>query len=253
MNYLAHLRGFKLRRAEYPLNTQEITLYYILCEYMNELYFPKSFTAANSVLQGLTGLSLSGLKRARSALQRKGYIHYQNGHANQAGRYALVSLENYGRAAEDGRAKENAVQKKTSAARPQKQCMQKTAEVRAEQGANVQLEHQLNPPFLSHAEPHLELLFEPQSGPQSEPQDGRQADRTPDTLYKQNKKKEKETKEKTADCFQQDKKTLIMQEEMEAFRKKYPNFSEDQIWYLARRLKQKNNQEGRETADVCRS
>ena len=32
MNYLSHLRGFKLRRAENPLNTQELALYFILCE-----------------------------------------------------------------------------------------------------------------------------------------------------------------------------------------------------------------------------
>lgn len=332
MNYLSHLRGFKLRRAENPLNTQELALYFILCEYANELYFPKSYTAANSVLQGLSGLSLSALKRARAGLQRKGYISYQNGYANQAGRYALISLETYGRAPEKAAENPVPVQREITSAKPRAKPLSETTEPQAG----------------------------PQSGPHAGRQSGRQANRSPDTLNKPNKTKEKKPnpsaefsveqvlesngktpkekiisqekiirvkpfekketalpanqketavcesvsleKEDMTDCrnkvpvsrqadektepasisFQtedgavrekemrsSDKRTettpqkpqagdrrvsgSLTKEEIRAFQEKYPNISEDQIWYLARRLKQETIAERRETANVCTS
>ena len=92
-NYLSHLNGYRERRKVEPLTTNEIALYFILLEYCNGLGWLEWFTAANGVIQGLSGLSLPAFKRARGELTRKGYVRYKLGSGNQAGRYLIVSFE----------------------------------------------------------------------------------------------------------------------------------------------------------------
>ena len=92
INYMAHLKGFKIMRAINPIGVNEICLYYILCEYSNELRFPEWFTAANSTIQGLTGLSIRALKEARNALIQKKYIKYKKGNGNQSGSYHILDF-----------------------------------------------------------------------------------------------------------------------------------------------------------------
>lgn len=92
INYMAHLKGFRIMRAINPIGANEICLYYILCEYNNELRFPEWFTAANSTIQGLTGLSIRALKEARNALIQKKYIKYKKGNGNQSGSYHILDF-----------------------------------------------------------------------------------------------------------------------------------------------------------------
>lgn len=92
-NYIAHLNGYKGKRKFEPLTSNEIALYWILFEYCNELCFMDWFTAPNSTLEGLSGLSKPAFKRARAELTRKGYIKYREGCGNQAGRYLMVDFE----------------------------------------------------------------------------------------------------------------------------------------------------------------
>lgn len=92
INYMAHLKGFRIMRAINPIGANEICLYYILCEYNNELRFPEWFTAANSTIQGLTGLSIRALKEARNALIQKRYIKYKKGNGNQSGSYHILDF-----------------------------------------------------------------------------------------------------------------------------------------------------------------
>jgi hypothetical protein len=92
MNYIKQLKGFRIRRMIEPINTNSICLYFILLEYNNELDFIKWFTAPNSTLQGLTGLHIKTLQRARNELVQKGYINYKKGTGNKAGLYNIVDL-----------------------------------------------------------------------------------------------------------------------------------------------------------------
>ena len=95
MDYFKHLNGFRRKRLTNPISANAICLYYILLEYNNELYFLEWFTVPNSILQGMTNLSLSALQRARNELIQKGYISYRKGMGNQAGSYHLQNLTAY--------------------------------------------------------------------------------------------------------------------------------------------------------------
>ena len=59
MDYLKQLNAYRRKRLASPLSSNAIALYAILLEYANDLYFPDRFTAANSVICGLSGLSLT--------------------------------------------------------------------------------------------------------------------------------------------------------------------------------------------------
>lgn len=93
MNYLKQLNGYKRMRRIRPLSSNAMLLYYILLEYANELYFPESFTAANSVICSLCGFSHATLDRRRRELAEKGYIRYRSGERDQCGTYSIPSIE----------------------------------------------------------------------------------------------------------------------------------------------------------------
>ena len=63
-----------------------------LLEYANDLYFPDRFTAANSVVCGLSSLSLTRMQAARKELCEGGFLAYTNGHRDQCGTYQLTDL-----------------------------------------------------------------------------------------------------------------------------------------------------------------
>ncbi|MBQ7718795.1 MAG: helix-turn-helix domain-containing protein [Clostridia bacterium] len=92
MNYFRQLNGFKRQRRIKPLTSNAILLYFILLEYANELYFPESFTVANSVLCGLCAFTRSTLTRRRDELINKGYIKYKDGQIGQCGTYKIVPI-----------------------------------------------------------------------------------------------------------------------------------------------------------------
>lgn len=92
MNYFRQLNGFKKQRRIKPLTSNAILLYFILLEYANELYFPDSFTAANSVICSLCAFTRSTLVRRRDELCKKGYIKYKDGQVGQCGTYKIVPI-----------------------------------------------------------------------------------------------------------------------------------------------------------------
>lgn len=93
MNYFKQLNGYKKQRRIKPLSSNAMLLYFILLEYANELYFPDSFTAANSVLCSLCAFSPATLTRRRKELADKGYIEYTCGERDQCGTYVIIPIE----------------------------------------------------------------------------------------------------------------------------------------------------------------
>lgn len=92
MDFIRQMRGFRRQRLLNPIAANSICLYLILFEYDNDLGFLDWFTAPNSTLQGLTGLSLKSIQRARNELIQKGYIQYRAGKGSAAGKYKLCDL-----------------------------------------------------------------------------------------------------------------------------------------------------------------
>lgn len=92
MDYLKQLNAYRRKRLASPLSSNAIALYAILLEYANDLYFPDRFTAANSVVCGLSSLSLTRMQAARKELCEGGFLAYSKGGKNQCGIYHLVDL-----------------------------------------------------------------------------------------------------------------------------------------------------------------
>ncbi|WP_195267301.1 hypothetical protein [Eubacterium sp. 1001713B170207_170306_E7] len=96
MDYLKQLNAYRRKRLASPLSSNAIALYTILLEYANDLYFPDRFTAANSVICGLSGLSLTRMQAARKELCDGGFLAYTNGRRDQCGTYQLIDLAQAG-------------------------------------------------------------------------------------------------------------------------------------------------------------
>lgn len=92
MDYLKQLNAYRRKRLASPLSSNAIALYAILLEYANDLYFPDRFTTANSVICGLSSLSLTRMQAARKELCEGGFLAYTNGHRDQCGTYQLTDL-----------------------------------------------------------------------------------------------------------------------------------------------------------------
>lgn len=92
MDYLKQLNAYRRKRLANPISSGAIALYTILMEYANDLYFPEQFTAANSVICGLSGLSLTRMQAARKELCDGGFLAYTKGRRDQCGTYRLVDL-----------------------------------------------------------------------------------------------------------------------------------------------------------------
>ncbi len=92
MNYLLQLVGFRKRRMEEPIGMHAVLLYFILLEYANQIGFPESFTAANTMISALSGLTDLQLHRARENLAERGYIGYRKGSENRCGTYTIIDL-----------------------------------------------------------------------------------------------------------------------------------------------------------------
>lgn len=78
--------------ASLELTPQSRILYLSYLQKNNILYWAESFTVSASEMQGLSGLSQSGMQRARKQLIEKGMIIYKNRGSNRAPRYSLPAL-----------------------------------------------------------------------------------------------------------------------------------------------------------------
>lgn len=95
MNYIKELNAFRDWLLINELTTGEIALWYTLMSINNMAGWKEWFTAPNSTLQLLTGLSKQGLDNARNKLVQKKLIEYKKGTRNSAGLYKMNSLVNF--------------------------------------------------------------------------------------------------------------------------------------------------------------
>ena len=89
MNYIAQINAFWDSATTNPLSTGQVSLYFALLHVCNRSNWTEWFAAPNQVLSVLTGLSRSGILKARNELKQRGLIDFQE-KATKATRYKIT-------------------------------------------------------------------------------------------------------------------------------------------------------------------
>ena len=89
MNYIAQINAFWDSATTNPLSTGQVSLYFALLHVCNKSNWTEWFQAPNQVLSVLTGLSRSGILKARNELKQRGLIDFQE-KATKATKYKVT-------------------------------------------------------------------------------------------------------------------------------------------------------------------
>lgn len=89
MNYLTMINAFWDLATINPLSTGQVSLYFALLHVCNRSSWTEWFQAPNQVLSVLTGLSRSGILKARNELKQKGLIDFKE-RGTKATLYKLI-------------------------------------------------------------------------------------------------------------------------------------------------------------------
>ena len=89
MNYIAIINSFWDSATTNPLSTGQVSLYFALLHICNRSNWTEWFAAPNQVLSVLTGLSRSGILKARNELKQRGLIDFQE-KATKATKYKVT-------------------------------------------------------------------------------------------------------------------------------------------------------------------
>lgn len=77
VDYIKTINSFWDSVTINPLSTGQVSLYFALMHINNRSYWTEWFTASNQVLSILTGMSRSGILKARNELRQRGYIDFR--------------------------------------------------------------------------------------------------------------------------------------------------------------------------------
>lgn len=77
MNYIALINAFWDSATTNPLSTGQVSLYFALLHVCNRSNWTEWFQAPNQVLSVLTGMSRSGILKARNELKQRGLIDFR--------------------------------------------------------------------------------------------------------------------------------------------------------------------------------
>ncbi len=90
MNYISVINSFWDAAALNPLSAGQVSLYFALLHVCNRNRWEEWFQAPNQVLSVLTGLSRSGILKARKELKERGMIDFEE-HGTKATAYKIMS------------------------------------------------------------------------------------------------------------------------------------------------------------------
>lgn len=96
MNYVLEVKHFRNWQRTNPLSTQAIALWYALMGICNDTGWKKEFTCASSTIETESGLSKSGILRARNVLKQCGLIDFKVKSGRQATSYTIMSFVRQG-------------------------------------------------------------------------------------------------------------------------------------------------------------
>lgn len=111
MNYISLINSFWDSAMTNPLSTGQVSLYFALLHVCNRSSWTEWFQAPNKVLSVLTGLSRSGILKARNELKQRGLIDFKE-RGTKATMYRLVIANSKQVSVQDGAqtGKQNSVQ-----------------------------------------------------------------------------------------------------------------------------------------------
>lgn len=92
MNYLLEIRAFHELIEVKRLSTGQIALWYALMAINNKCAWIEWFTASSMTLEIRTGLSESGVLKARNALKLAGLIDFKSGSPRKAALYRMIPI-----------------------------------------------------------------------------------------------------------------------------------------------------------------
>ena len=90
MNYISTINAFWDAATLNPLSAGQVSLYFALLHVCNRNRWSEWFQAPNQVLTVLTGLSRSGILKARKELRERGMIDFEE-HGTKATTYKIMS------------------------------------------------------------------------------------------------------------------------------------------------------------------
>ena len=92
MTYIDLINSFWDMATTNPLSTGQVSLYFALLHVCNRSYWTEWFQAPNQVLSVLTGLSRSGILKARNELKQRGMIDFRE-RGTKATLYRLIMAD----------------------------------------------------------------------------------------------------------------------------------------------------------------
>lgn len=93
MNYIAEINSFWDSTILNPLSTGQVALWFGLMHINNKCNWTEWFTVSNQVLSIHTGLSRSGILKARNELKQRGLIDFRE-RGTKATSYKMVTMSN---------------------------------------------------------------------------------------------------------------------------------------------------------------
>lgn len=112
MNYLTIINAFWDLAMTNPLSTGQVSLYFALLHVCNKSNWTEWFQAPNQVLSVLTGLSRSGILKARNELKQKGLIDFKE-RGTKATLYKLIIANSKQKSTQDSTQAEKTIANST--------------------------------------------------------------------------------------------------------------------------------------------
>ena len=112
MNYLTRNNAFWDWATTNPLSTGQVSLYFALLHVCNKSNWTEWFQAPNQVLSVLTGLSRSGILKARNELKQKGLIDFKE-RGTKATLYKLIIANSKQKSTQDSTQAEKTIANST--------------------------------------------------------------------------------------------------------------------------------------------
>ena len=112
MNYISMINSFWDSATTNPLSTGQVSLYFALLHVCNKSNWTEWFQVPNQVLSVLTGLSRSGILKARNELKQKGLIDFKE-RGTKATLYKLIIANSKQKSTQDSTQAERTIANST--------------------------------------------------------------------------------------------------------------------------------------------